>query len=250
MPNPPLIGDPGAHAFFLDFDGTLVEIAERPDLTRLPETTVELLQYLRDRSGGALAIITGREIAAIDRLLAPHLLPVAGVHGLFRRDAAGLMHEAAAGYAFDADIVGQITAELNGTQGVLVEIKPGSASIHYRCAPEAAPHCHRTALAVAALHPCLHVLPGKMVFEVKPQSHNKGTVIRDFMREPPFAGRIPVFVGDDTTDEDGFIAVNELGGISVKVGEGESAASFRLPNPQDVTAWLEKLSTKLGAASA
>lgn len=241
MHEPPLIGDPEAHALFLDFDGTLVDIAERPDLTRLPAATHGLMPRLYDRFGGALAIITGREIPAIDQFLTPHLLPVAGVHGLMRRDAAGAIHEADGARAFDASTAASITALLSNTPGVLVEIKPGSAAIHYRSAPEAAPHCHSAALAVAASHPDLHVLPGKMVFEVKPKNHNKGTVIRTFMAEPPFAGRVPVFIGDDTTDEDGFRVVNELGGISIKVGEGESVASFRLAGPDSVAAWLEKI---------
>ncbi len=246
MHEPPLFGDFAAYALFMDFDGTLVDIAPEPRLAQMPSGIADLIVRLHDRLGGALAIITGREIEVIDAFFQPHILPVAGIHGLMRRDAAGILHEAGNAGLLNDDVVAEIAGQLNVEPGVLVEPKRGAAAIHYRGAPHAASLCETAVRAVAARYPGLQVMAGKMVFELKPANRTKGTAIRSFMAEPPFASRRPVFIGDDTTDEEGFEAVNELGGVSVKVGEGESAASFRFASPQRVGVWLGRLATDGG----
>lgn len=228
-------------AFFLDFDGTLIEIAATPELASLPAATARNVLRLRERLSGALAIVSGRDIASIDRYFSPHVLPVAGVHGLMRRDAAGRLRETAPPAVYCSAVSAEIYAAIASERGVLVESKPGAVAIHYRSAPEAELVCRGTAWTVAARWPDLHVQEGKMICELKPRGHDKGTAIRAFAAEAPFAGRVPIFAGDDLTDEHGFQAVNQLGGITIKVGSGPTAARYRASSPAALTAWLGRL---------
>lgn len=245
MKEPPLISDLAGHAFFLDFDGTLIDIAARPGYAHVPAATTGAILRLRDRLCGALAIISGRDIASIDEYFSPHVLPVAGVHGLLRRSVDGQVYDRGGSRDFE-DIRAEIRSMVGHAPGVLIETKQGAVAIHYREAPQAALVCQGAAFTIATRHPDLHVLEGKMVVELKSRSHDKGTAILAFMAEQPFSGRKPVFIGDDTTDEDGFRVVNALGGISVRVGAGNSAAAFRFPNTAAVVAWLTRLTVDAG----
>jgi trehalose 6-phosphate phosphatase len=237
----PAIAGLEGYSFFLDFDGTITSIAGRPELAVLPAATADIIIRLRQRLSGALAIISGRDIASIDRYFSPHVLPVAGVHGVLRRDAAGRMIDALAPGMFDDGVSAEARAATACETGVLIEAKRGAVAIHYRGAPEAEPLCRSAAWTIAARRPELHVLEGKMLYELKPRGYGKGAAIRAFMSEPPFANRRPVFVGDDLTDEDGFHAVNGLGGIAIKVGAGATAAPFRVSSSAALVAWLGML---------
>ncbi len=237
----PALGGLDAHCLFLDFDGTLVDIAARPDLIRFDRTTLDLVSLLEKRLGNAIAIVSGREISDIDRFFAPLVLPVAGVHGQIRRNAFGRVEMG----DVDHQAVGKVASRLGlfvaREPGLLLELKAGAVAVHYRARPDLAELCLAEAVSAIETHPDLHVVRGIMVVEVKSRGYSKGTAIRAFMREPPFAGRIPVFAGDDLTDEDGFVAVNRLGGISIKVGPGVTVASFRVARPQQLLAWLHVL---------
>jgi trehalose 6-phosphate phosphatase len=227
-------------AVFLDVDGTLVEIAARPDLAQAPPVLIDLLSRLPVRLGGALALISGRSIAGLDALLAPLELPVAGLHGLERRDAAGRVHHAVA----DEDRLHEAKHELwqfaEQHAGVLVEDKGPAVAVHFRAAPELEPEVRATLEPIAErLGPGWCLQPGKKVLEIKPTGRNKGTAIEEFMREAPFAGRVPLFIGDDVTDEAGFAAVNRLGGHSIGVGVGaDSNAMLRIAEVSGVLDWL------------
>jgi trehalose 6-phosphate phosphatase len=226
-------------AFFLDLDGTLFEIRTTPQAVRRRPEEVGLVSRLAAASGGAVALISGRSLAKIDRLFSPLEPAAAGQHGAQRRDAQGNLHEiqlSKKSLKHAADIIGSFAAR---HEGLLFENKGLSMALHYRLAPhlaEAAQGVVRE--AAAALGGALEMQQGKMVAELKPAGHDKGRAIREFMGEPPFAGRVPLFIGDDLTDEHGFAVVNRMGGHSVKVGEGESAARWRLASPAAVRAWL------------
>jgi len=229
----------GAWAFFLDVDGTLLDIAEAPDRVVVSERVLTLLADLSVASSRALALVSGRSIADLDRLFSPLELPVAGLHGAERRDAAGQRHRMTVNGRLAAarKALAAFSAEHAGT---LLEDKGVALALHFRGAPQA----ERDAwVAVERLLPALApdfvLQEGKCVLEIKPAGASKSRAIGEFMAEAPFAGRRPVFIGDDITDEDGFRAVNALGGLSILVGERDNTvATHHLPAVDDVLAWL------------
>jgi trehalose 6-phosphate phosphatase len=226
-------------AYFLDVDGTLLEHAETPDAVRVDADMRALLAALQARAGGALALISGRAVADIDALFEPLRLPVAGQHGVERRDAAGQVHH----HAFPLEPVRRAAERIGAFAaahpGLVFEDKGYNLALHYRLAPQLAEAaCALVEGAAAELGEGFELQRGKMVLELKPGGRDKGTAIEEFMAEPPFRGRTPVFVGDDLTDEFGFGVVNRMGGVSVKVGEGRSAARWRLADAAAVRAWL------------
>ncbi len=216
-------------ALFLDFDGTLVELAPEPDAIVIPPELVPMLAALRDRLGGALAVVSGRAVGALDTFLHPLDLPAAGVHGSERRAADGHLILLPTP---SLDIVERAAAKLLQEQPALaVEPKRGALALHYRQAPQLEALCRRTMEEAVAASPGVSLLHGKMVFEAKSSLANKGLAIASFMEEPPFAGRRPVFLGDDTTDEPGFSVVQNLGGAGIKVGQGPTLANYRVAGP-------------------
>lgn len=228
-------------AFFLDIDGTLIELAERPDAVRTDPAVVQLLAGLRAASGGAVALISGRPLAAVDSLFTPLRLPVAGLHGIERRDALGKVHNYSFAEAPLRRAAGRLAAFAAQHTGLIFEDKGLALALHYRQAPNLRNVVHETAAEVAVeLGEEFELLQGKMVIEIKPGGRNKGAAIGEFLGEAPFRGRIPAFVGDDATDEYGFTVVNRLGGHSVKVGPGESAARWRLADAVAVSDWLTR----------
>ena len=246
---------PARPALFLDLDGTLLEIADEPAHAAPNARLRALLPHLAPATQGAVAIVSGRTILELDRLLAPHCFAAAGIHGLERRDATGRIRAAPA----DADALARVRSELEPFvarhPGVLLEDKRMSYALHYRKAPELE---REVSALVSALElgfpPSLEVLSGRMVFEIKPRGVDKGRAIQAFMQESPFAGRTAVFLGDDVTDESGFEIVNGLGGVSVKVHTGATAAHWRLAGVDAVLAWLEhavggSLGMRAGAAN-
>jgi trehalose 6-phosphate phosphatase len=240
---PPL---PSQGALFLDLDGTLAPIMRRPELVRVPRETVELLRELHVYLNGAIAIVSGRPIAQIDVLLGPLRLPAAGVHGAQRRDAQGHMYSAG----------GQVPVALRRACADLVarfpnvwlEQKPGALALHYRAAPQAGPMCGYVLREVIADHAAWELIGGKCVWEIKPGESSKASAVDAFLLEPPFKDRVPVFCGDDETDEDGFLAARVHGGFGLKV-DGDtslaSAAEYRVPTTAALTRWLRE-SIKMG----
>ncbi|MGE4407386.1 trehalose-phosphatase [Pseudomonas sp.] len=233
-------------AFFFDVDGTLADIQPRPELVFIPSPTLAALEQLQG-AGIPVAVISGRPLSQLDALFAPLQLPAAGVHGAERRAADGQRCD----LALDTQVLAQIERELAQAcaayPGLYLENKGVAFALHFRLAPELETTARRLAEDFAQRHAeVLTLQPGKCVFELKPRGASKGEVIRAFMAEPPFSGRQPVFVGDDLTDEAGFAAVNALGGLSIKVGEGPSAAYRRLASVAAVGDWLDALLHSLG----
>lgn len=225
-------------AVFLDFDGTLVDIAEQPHEVEVPAGLVQTLTELNDYLEGAVAVISGRPISQIDDFLRPLQLAAAGVHGAERRSASGKMTLVPTA---PLDAVEQAARKLAAQNaGLLVESKRGSLALHYRLAPELEAICLEAMQGAVRESPGLTLLHGKMVLEAKPSGATKGAAIEDFMHEPPFAGRAPLFVGDDVTDEVGFSSVQRLGGLGVKIGEGASVAWQRIATPQQFRRELQE----------
>jgi trehalose 6-phosphate phosphatase len=229
-------------ALFLDVDGTLLDIALHPAAVRVDAALRGLLARLAGAAGGALALVSGRAVADVESLFAPLRLCVAGQHGAERRDFAGRLHRQVrqpVGLRVAAERLGRF---VDARPGLVLENKGLNIAVHYRIAPgyerELADEFARL---IAELGEDFELQAGKMVFELKPAGQSKGGAIAQFMHEDPFTGRVPVFVGDDLTDESGFAVANQLGGHSIKVGAGDSVASWRLPDPKAVRAWLRSL---------
>jgi trehalose 6-phosphate phosphatase len=228
-------------ALFLDVDGTLLEIVDRPDEVEAAPRLKRLLAAAHRSLNGALALVSGRSIASLDLIFAPLCLPAAGLHGLERRGADGWVHYPS-GFPDRLAEARRLLVELvQSHPGLLLEDKGATLALHFRNAPELAGECHRRIeIARAAAGEEFHVQQGKMVLELKPSGHDKGTAIASFMAEPPFLGRQPVFIGDDITDEDGFRVVNELGGLSIKVGAAmETSARLYAASVTQLVSWLE-----------
>ena len=229
----------GNWALFLDIDGTLVDLAAAPDGVVVPTGLTALLDRLTGRLAGALALVSGRSLTGIDRLL-PGGRDAAGTHGVeWRRNGRAQ----ALAESWPAELDAAVAAATERLPFLHVERKAHSVALHYREAPEqgAAVRALAEALVRAAPRP-FDLLDGKAVVEIVPPGAGKGAAIERFMASPPYAGRLPVFVGDDVTDEHGFAAVNRLGGISVHVGANPATtAGWRLDSPAAVRAWLAAL---------
>ncbi len=231
---------PRRPALFLDLDGTLLEFAATPDGVAPSARFRRLLTDLAALDHGAVAFVSGRTIGDLDALLAPHRFAIAGLHGVERRRADGReLPPLVEARALDS-LREKLAAFAAARPGIVLEDKQLALAVHFRQVPERADEVAALGTELAELLPeGWEVMHGNHVLEIKPVAADKGAAIRDFMSEPPFAGRTPIFVGDDVTDEDGFRVVNDLGGISVKVNHGPTSAGWRLADVDAVTAWLE-----------
>lgn len=242
---------PGAQsnwAFFLDIDGTLLALAATPAGVTVDNGLKQTLRQLRTAAGGALALISGRRIGEVDRLFAPLRLPAAGQHGVERRDTSGVAHRHATPSSRFGEVRIRLAPLMARHRGLLVEEKGLTLAIHYRQVPSLGGYVHRLLREWVSSAEDLRLQTGKMVVEILPAGNDKGIAIAEFMSERPFRGRIPVFLGDDVTDEYGFSVVNAMGGCSIKVGPGRSAARWRLPDVDAVRAWLEQCAIILAPA--
>jgi trehalose 6-phosphate phosphatase len=231
-------------AVFVDVDGTLLEIAPRPELVRVPRGLPGLMMRLAEERHGAFALISGRPLAQLDRLFQPWRGAAAGLHGIERRRVDGTLDcilDSASEAALDR-IRPRLAAMARDDTGLVLEDKGGTLALHYRAAPEreAEIRSHAESLRSEA-GTALRLISGKMLVEFQPRHVNKGLAIAAFLAEPPFLGRRPIFVGDDATDEDGFAEIRRRGGIAVRVGRpSKTAANFGLPSVEAVLAWLTK----------
>jgi len=205
-------------ALFLDVDGTLIDLAATPDTVTVPPSLVPILAAAQKRLDGALAIVSGRTIAAVDCIVAPLVLPCAGEHGAALRLPNGSFEAAPAAYAMPSEWRNRAEKTVAAWPGVWVENKSCGLALHYRQAPE------RKDAVLALAHNLVgdgrsgfEVLPAHMVLEIRHRDLNKGVAVHRFMTFPPFRGRRPVFVGDDVTDEDGFAAARAMDGLGLHV---------------------------------
>ena len=223
-------------ALFLDFDGTLADLAPQPNAVRVSMGLVPTLAVLQRQLGGALAIITGRRGSDIDHFLEPLRLPMASEHGAQYRFSDGSSNGMAAPDL--APALRAVKQLISQHSGLLLEQKTSSLALHYRHAPQLEALCRNTLASAIKEMNGVEMLTGKYVFEVKPAGVNKGQAIAFFMSHAPFAGRMPLFAGDDVTDEAGFAAVQGLGGHGIKIGQGSSNAHYRCLSPASLRGWL------------
>ena len=234
---PPPIPPSATTAIFADLDGTLANIRPTPAEVTPNAARGRLLERLAESLGGRLAVISGRGLEDLDRVLEGRVTAVGAVHGLVRRTAAGEL----LGCGANPDIAEAVAAfeKLAAKDpGLLVEDKSAAAAIHFRQSPGYGEACESLAERLAGERG-LRVQRGDMVVEVRAPGPDKGDAVAAFMAEPPFAGSIPIFIGDDVTDEDGFRAAEALGGYGVVVGTRRpTLARYALPDVHGVQAWL------------
>jgi len=225
-------------ALFLDLDGTLAPIAARPQDVRPDPRRSDLLERLAEVLDGRLAVVTGRTLADVDRILEGRVAAVAAVHGLVRRDAEGRLHERPPHPAL-AEAAGALRAFAAKDSGLIVEDKGQSVALHFRLARHHAAAARALARRLA-LQTGLTLQDGDMVEELRTPGPTKADSVLSFMAERPFSGATPLFLGDDATDEDGFAAARHLGGAGILVGAPRpTRAKYRLPGVEAALVWLE-----------
>ena len=228
-------------ALFLDFDGTLVDLVDDPTQALVEPELRGAVAAARTFLGGALALVSGRPVSQMDKRFAPDQHAVAGIHGLERRSAQGVLRHATTNPGLQAAAI-RLQQCFAHDPRILIEDKAGALAIHYRQVRDAAAGIHQVVETVARdLAPGYRVLTGSDVVELLPAHANKGNAVREFMAELPFAGRVPVFVGDDLTDMDGFDAARRLGGFGIAVGP-RVVADHWLEDTAAVRAWLQAAS--------
>lgn len=225
-------------ALFLDVDGCLLDLAHAPDEVVIPTELPATLSGLAQRLDGALALISGRALANVERLFGALQLPIAGLHGLERRSTMRTQPAPDPPPAWDV-VREDAQRIIAGHPGTLFEDKGAALALHWRNAPHAADELQAFAAATLPRLPGYRLQHGNHVVELRPDAGDKGSAIAALLEEPPFRGRVPVFAGDDITDEAGFAVVNARGGLSVLVGDRRSSsAHYALPDPAAVRSWL------------
>jgi trehalose 6-phosphate phosphatase len=224
---------PDLAALFLDFDGTLVDIAPCPEAVTVPPDLPALLARLAGRLGGAVAIVSGRPLAQLEALL-PVALPMAGDHGATLRLGLGAPVEGRDLPVPPADWLSRAKALAAGFPGASVERKAHGFVLHYRLAPEAADVAQAVLERMAAAQDDFVVMPARMAWEVKPRAISKGTAVAELMAQPVFVGRRPIFIGDDVTDEAGFEAARVAGGFGLRLQDA-------FGTPAALRSWLARL---------
>jgi trehalose 6-phosphate phosphatase len=240
---PPVLPATANYCLFLEFDGTLVDFPPTPDSVPRDAGLVALLANTWQLLSGAVAIVSSRQIHKIDSLLSPLRIPVAGIHGFERRAANGITYRPLHDSSRLCTLRDQLAEFVLRQPGLVLEDKTAAVAVHYRKVP-------RLATVVAGfMHDLVQGQTGEFelqernaCFEIKFVTHNKATAVEAFMQEPPFANRVPIFIGDDTTARDGFQATERHGGVAIAVGSHVSTP-WRLRDPAAVRAWLLDFNT-------
>jgi trehalose 6-phosphate phosphatase len=227
-------------ALLLDIDGTILDFAPTPSQVEVPAALRATLTKLFHRTKGALALVSGRPLADIERIFAPLKLPAIGGHGAEIRRTPG-SPAMRPPLSIDTQLKEQLIAAAG--EGILVEDKGYSVALHYRLAPERGEALREAVSSIVAEHPDsgVEILPGKWVIEVKPERFTKGTGIRNLMHDPPFRGRIPFFIGDDVTDEAAFAVLPQFAGIGYSVGRLFKGAAGVFEDAVAVRDWLDRV---------
>lgn len=238
---PPFPDNP---ALFLDFDGTLVPFAETPDAIVVEQSVHTLLDGLHETLDGAFAMVTGRSVANLDKHLGHSRFTIAGVHGAEWRLAGESEVNTVPGDSFD-DARAVIQAFAADHPDLVAEEKSGGVTLHFRRAPHLRDDARHVMEKAFGHRPDFELMSGNMMWEARRQGVDKGAAIKRLMGTQEFTNRVPIFIGDDVTDEDGFHTMNQLGGMGVKVGQGETAAAYRLDDISSVHDWLEEFARRL-----
>ena len=227
-------------ALFLDFDGCLVEIAPTPDSITIPDALPDLLAQLHRRLQGAVALISGRNVDDLRRYLPEFPGAIAGSHGA-ELALPGQPIQPPAGEGTDIPALHQQAQDIAAAHdGVLIEPKPHGVVLHYRARPDLAEWAQAAMDELAAGYPMLAIQPAKMAFELRPKDAGKDRALLRLLGSEPFLGRVPVYAGDDLTDEVAMAAAQSRGGFGIKIGDGDSVARYRLPDPAALAQWLAR----------
>ena len=239
---PLLAADLNQFAVLLDVDGTLLDLAPTPREVFVSHALRETLARLWQRTGGAVAFVSGRPVSELDLIFSPLQLPAIGGHGAELRTTPGGTPEAPRLPALDASVKRQFAAIAETGPGIILEDKGYSLALHYRLAPDKASIVHETATRIAAaVGGGIELLPGKLVLEIKQTGVTKATGVRELMTHPPFKGRKPFFIGDDVTDESVFAIMPDLDGIAFSVGRRARGVAGHFDAPSDVREFLAHL---------
>jgi trehalose 6-phosphate phosphatase len=244
---PPDARDLSHIAILLDVDGTILDIAPTPASIVVPVSLRGVLTAVSERVGGALALVSGRPVLDLDAIFAPLRLPAIGGHGAELRLDAGSIERRA--QPLDPDLRSELKAIVARHPGVIAEDKGYSYALHYRKVPGQGLGVVHDVKHVCAANASIELLAGKAVIEVKAKGFNKGTAVRALMAHPPFRGRLPIFVGDDRTDEAAFAVMPEFRGQAISVGRKVVGVADRFETPADVRRWLERLADAVVASS-
>lgn len=238
-------------AMLLDIDGTIVDIAPTPREVWVSPGLLETLSRLQELTAGALALVSGRKLSDIDLLFAPLRLAAIGGHGAELRPTPTAQPQTKATSLSD-DLKRNLAALTKLGPGILAEDKGYSLALHYRLAPDLGPALHSAVAQICAQMPSgtVEILPGKAVVEVKPARVNKALAVDQLMTYPPFAGRHPIFIGDDVTDEPVFGVIPKFGGLGFSVGRVVPGVDGHFAKPEDVRAWLARIVAERGDAAA
>jgi trehalose 6-phosphate phosphatase len=239
---PSLVADLRECAILLDVDGTILDLAPTPREVWVPPSLRHAMVRLSERTGGALALVSGRSLSDLDLLFAPLQLAAVGGHGAeFRRRAGGApdLCEASLDQALKRKLA--LVAEIG--PGILIEDKGYSLALHYRLAPELGDLVNQAVARIRAENPAapIEVLRGKSVVEIKQVGFNKGTAVRELMRHAPFRDRRPIFIGDDVTDESVFEMISEFDGMAFSVGRRVDGVDGYFDTPEAVRGWLAQI---------
>jgi trehalose 6-phosphate phosphatase len=239
-----LVPDFQACALLLDVDGTILDLAPTPQEVRVPSSLRHAMNRLSERTGGALALVSGRPLSDLDRLFAPLQLPAVGGHGAEFRPIAGSSLDIRRTVPLDATLKRKFAAIAESGPGILIEDKGYSVALHYRLAPELGDVVNEAAARVCLENPSASVelLRGKSVLEIKQAGFSKATGVRELMGYPPFRDRHPIFIGDDVTDESVFEIIGDFHGLAFSVGRIVSGVDGYFENPEAVRGWLVRIS--------
>ncbi|WP_350015907.1 trehalose-phosphatase [Rhodanobacter sp. IGA1.0] len=242
LPAPPLPAAGAGWALLFDVDGTLLDFADDPGSVRVSPALLALLHDVHAATEGAMALVSGRELDDLDRLFERPRWAAIGLHGLELRQASGSFRRVIVPQSGQDHMHREVRALAARFEGVQVEDKQLAVALHCRRAPEQLARLHGAASELMARLPGYELQPGHQVLEFKPAGMDKGRAVTELLQRAPFAGRTPVYLGDDLTDEHAFDAVNRRGGFSIRIGEREpSAAHFTLPGPAATEAWLTRV---------
>jgi trehalose 6-phosphate phosphatase len=235
LPPIPSLGD---LAILLDIDGTILDIAPTPQNVVVPASLRSTLRRLSALTDGALAFVSGRSLGDLDRLFAPLRLPAIAGHGAEFRLMPGGKRDIERTQTLEPFLKTKFDAIAELAPGILVEDKEYAIALHFRMAPEKETAVREAVATICADQPSIEVLPGKYVLEIKKQGFSKATGVRNLMKHPPFAGRRPIFIGDDMTDESVFAIMPEFGGLAFSVGDAASVVDGHFEGPPAVRDWL------------
>ena len=247
--NKPLAYDLRRYAILLDIDGTILDIAPTPREVWVPPKLRHTLTRLRDRTGGALALVSGRPLADIDLIFAPLQLAAVGGHGAELRPLPNAAAQTRV-TSLSTELKRALATLTALGPGILVEDKGYSLALHYRLAPDLGPALKAAVADVCSRLPAgaVEVLPGKAVVEIKPARVSKALAVDELMKIPPFSDRLPIFIGDDVTDEPVFPVIAQFGGLGFSVGRVVPGVEGYFNTPEDVRAWLDHIASQSGDA--